>query len=72
MVNAERVKQKIPSLLVDGDTSKRENNNAFFRNRYRLRKFIDQNPQRFNSLFNQLTFILNEIEEELKKTTNKL
>ena len=38
MVNADRVKKKIPSLLVDGDTSKRKNYNAFFRERYRLQK----------------------------------
>jgi hypothetical protein len=39
MVNADRVKKKIPSLLADSDTSKRKNYNAFFRERYRLQQF---------------------------------
>ena len=65
MVNADRVKRKLPSLLVDGDTSKRKNSNAFFRNRYRLRQFIDRNPRRFNSLFNELIGVLKEIDKEL-------
>jgi hypothetical protein len=61
MVNVDRVKRKLPSLLCDGDTSKQENNNQFMRNRYRLQQFIRRNPQRFNCLVNQLCAILDEI-----------
>jgi hypothetical protein len=67
MVNVARVKKKIPSLLVDGDTSERKNNNDFMRNRYRLRQFQKRNPQRFTSLTNQLCAVLSEIDKELEK-----
>lgn len=68
MVNADRVKSKLPSLLCDGDTSKRENNNAFMRNRYRLLQFQKRNPQRFNCLMNNLCAILGKIDKEMAKT----
>ena len=68
MVNTDRVKKKLPSLLVDGDTSKREYNNVFMQNRYRLRQFQRRNPQKFNSLINQLCAILNEIDGGMAKT----
>ena len=65
MVNADRVKRKLPSLLCDGDTTKRENNNAFMRNCYRLQRFKKRNPQRFNTLTNRLLVVLKEIDAEL-------
>ena len=65
MVNADRVKKKLPSLLCNGDTSERENNNAFMRNRYRLRQFQKRNPQRFNCLINQLCALLDKIDMEM-------
>jgi hypothetical protein len=67
VVNADRVKRKLPSLLCDGDTIKRENNNMFMRNRYRLQQFQKRNPQRFNCLMNQLCAILDEIDKEMAK-----
>jgi hypothetical protein len=66
MVNVDRVKRKLPCLLCDGDTGKRENNNTFMRNRYRLQQFIKRNPDRFNTLANELVFVLEKIENELK------
>jgi hypothetical protein len=68
MVNADRVKRKLPSLLCNGDTSKKENKNMFMRNRYRMIQFQKQNPQRFNCLINQFCAILDEIESEMAKT----
>jgi hypothetical protein len=68
MVNADRVKRKLPCLLSDGDTGKRESNNEFMRNRYRLVQFQKRNPRRFNSLTNQLCAILDEIDKEMTKT----
>ena len=38
MMIADRVKHKLPSLLCDGNTSERENNNKFMQNRCRLRQ----------------------------------
>jgi len=65
VVNASRVKKKIPSLLVGGDTTKRKNNKEFMRNRYRLQQFQRRNPERFNNLTNQLTVVLEEIDREI-------
>ena len=68
MVNVDRVKRKLPCLLCDGDTSEQKNNNTYMRNRYRLMQFQKRNPQRFNSLTNQLCDILDEIDREMAKT----
>jgi hypothetical protein len=67
MVNADRVKRKLPCLLCDCDTGKRESNNAFMRNRYWLQQFKSRKPQRFDTLTSELIFILVKIEKEMKK-----
>jgi len=67
MVNMDRVKRKLSSLLCDGDTSERKNNNAFMRNRYRLQQFIKKNPDRFNTLTNELVSVLEKIDNELSR-----
>ena len=69
MVNAARIKRKIPGLLVDGNT-KKTNKSLIMRNRYRLQQFIKRNPDRANTLTNQLIHILKEIDVELEKTCN--
>ena len=71
MVNADRVKRKLPSLLVDGDTSKRKQWNKFMRNRYRLLQLQKRNPERYNTLTIQLLNLLREIDVELKKEVSK-
>jgi hypothetical protein len=63
MVNADRVKRKLPSLLVDGDTSKKANYNKFMRTRYRLSRFKRRNPERFNTLTNKVIADLAELEK---------
>jgi hypothetical protein len=65
LVNVDRLKKKLPSLLCSGDTSKPENNNAFMRNRYRLSQLQKRKSQRFNALLNQLFVALEEIEKEI-------
>jgi hypothetical protein len=69
MVNADRVKRKLPSLHCDGETGKRshKNNDKFMRYRYRLEQFKKRNPERFNTLLNRLIVTLKEIEQEIKK-----
>jgi len=64
MVNVDRVKRRLPSLLCDGNTSKRQNNNAVMQNRYSL-QFKKRNPQKFNTLTNELVFIPAKIEKEI-------
>jgi hypothetical protein len=63
LVNADRVKRKLPSLLVDGDTSKKANYNKFMRTRYRLSRFKRRNPERFNTLTNKVISDLAELEK---------
>ena len=66
MVNANRIKKKLPSLLVDGDTSKQKFQNEFMRNRYWLQQLNKKNPERVNSLVNELVSVLDQIDRELK------
>lgn len=54
MVNADRVKRKLPSLLVDGSTTKKKSWNSFMRYRYRMAKFNKSNPEKFNTLTNRI------------------
>jgi hypothetical protein len=65
MVNANRVKRKLPGLLCDGDTSERKSRNSFMRYRYRLQQLKKRSPQRFDSLTNKLIAVLDEIDREL-------
>jgi hypothetical protein len=66
LVNADRVKRKLPSLLVDGSTTKKKGWNTLMRYRYRITKFKKNNPEKFNTLTNKLIFDLSEFEKELK------
>jgi hypothetical protein len=66
MVNVDRVKGKLPCLLLIGDTGKRETDNEFMRNRYRLKRLQERNPQDFNSLVNQLCLILDLIDQVIQ------
>jgi hypothetical protein len=66
LVNADRVKRKIPSLLV-GNCSNRNKNkkgwNAFMRSRYRLGQFKKRNPEQFNTLTHKVISDLDELEK---------
>jgi hypothetical protein len=66
MVNVDRVKRKLPCLLLDGDTGKRKNNNEFMRNRYRLQQLMKRKSKRTNFLINELVLVLEKIDKELK------
>ena len=60
MVNAKRYERKLPSLLVDGPTTKERNWNSLMRNRYRLQQFKKRKPEQFNSLMVKNLAVLNE------------
>ncbi len=66
MVNADRVKRKLPSLLV-GDCSNRRKKswNKFIRTRSRLSTFKKNNPEKFNTLINRVIADLSELEKEV-------
>lgn len=64
MVDADRVKRKLPSLLVgDCSTNNKESWNAFMRCRYRLGQFKKQHPEKFNSLVNRVIADLSELDK---------
>jgi hypothetical protein len=64
MVNADRVKRKIPSLLVDNCSNRhRESWNKFMKTRARLTKFKTHNPERYNTLVNKVIVDLSEFEK---------
>ena len=44
MVNADRVKQKLPGLLANAKTTKQKAWNEFMRKRYQLRRIQKSNP----------------------------
>ena len=66
MVNADRVKRKLPSLLVDGSTTKKKNWNSLMRNRYLVDRFKKQNPERYTALLNKTVENLNDWKEAIK------
>jgi len=51
MFNADRVKRKIPSLLVDNCSNRQEWGwKAFMRTRYGLERFKRKNPAKYDAL----------------------
>ena len=63
MVNAGRVKRKLPSLLIDGETADKAKWNAHNRIAYQLKQFKKRNPRKFDALTNKLIMVLEEFEE---------
>lgn len=68
MVNADRVKRKLPSLLVDGSTTEKKSWNSLMRYRYRFTQFKRQQPKKFDSITNRILLDL----AELDKAVNEL
>jgi hypothetical protein len=66
MVNAERVKRKLPSLLGAGSTNRKKAWRAFMRYRYRYEQFKKSNSDRCNNLTNKIIADLSELEEAIK------
>ncbi|TFH25551.1 hypothetical protein E4G67_00890 [Candidatus Bathyarchaeota archaeon] len=64
MVDADRVKRKLPSLFVSNCSSRNKKGwNAFMRARYRFGQFKKHNPEKFNTLFNRVIADLSELEK---------
>ena len=68
MVNADRVKRKLPSLLVDDSTTKKKNWNSFMRYRYRFIQFKKRQPEKFNSLTNRVLADLMNLEKAVNNS----
>jgi len=54
MVNADRVKRKLPSLLIEDSTTKKKSWNSLMRYRYRFTQFKKRQPEKFNSITNRI------------------
>lgn len=70
MVNAERVKRKLPSLLVDCSTTKKESWNNLMRYRYQFARFKKRHPEKFNSITNRILLDLADLEKAVNESNN--
>jgi hypothetical protein len=69
MVNADRVKRKLPSLLVDDCSNRHKKDwNKFMRTRNRLSNFKKHNPEKFNTLTNKIIADLDELEKAVSNS----
>jgi hypothetical protein len=70
MVNADRVKRKLPGLLVDDCSNRYKKSwNKFMRTRSRLSKFKKHNPEKFNALTNKIIADLDELEKAVSRSS---
>ncbi|MGO8806611.1 MAG: hypothetical protein ACLQO7_08440 [Candidatus Bathyarchaeia archaeon] len=72
MVNADRVKRKLPSLLIDGNTTEKKSWNSLMRYRYRLSQFKRRNPEKFNSLTNRVLTDLANLEKAVNEQEREI
>ena len=60
-MNADRVRRKLPSLLVDDCSNRHKKGwNKFMRAKAKLSKFKTHNPEKFNTLTNKIIADLTE------------
>jgi hypothetical protein len=69
-LNADRVKRKLPSLLVDGSTTKKKSWNSLMRYRYRFTQFKKRQPEKFNSITNRILLDLTDLEKAVNELNN--
>jgi hypothetical protein len=70
LVNADRVKRKLPSLLVDGSTTKKKSWNSLMRYRYRFIQFKKRQPEKFASIANRIILDLTDLEKAVNESNN--
>ena len=64
LVDADRVKRKLPSLFVSNCSSRNKKGwRAFMRARYRFEQFKKHNPEKFDTLINKVIADLKELEK---------
>ena len=71
LVNADRIKRKLPSLLLDNNTNSPDGWKAFMRYRYHFEQFKRRNPEKFNNLTNRVLVDLVEFEKAVNATDKK-
>ena len=67
-MNAERVKRKLPSLLVDDSTTEKKSWNSLMRYRYRFTQFKKRQPEKFNSITNRILLDLTDLEKAVNNS----
>ena len=70
-MNPDRVKRKLPSLLVDGNTTEKKSWNSLMRYRYRFIQFKKRHPEKFNSITNRILLDLTDLEKAVNEENNK-
>jgi hypothetical protein len=70
-VNADRVKRKLPSLLVDGSTTKKNSWNSLMRYRYRFTQFKKQQPEKYYSITNRILLDLTDLEKAVSEPNSR-
>jgi hypothetical protein len=68
LVNADRVKRKLPSLLIDGSTTEKKSWNTLMRYRYRITQFKRQRPAKYNSITNRILLDLTDLEKAVNES----
>jgi hypothetical protein len=66
-LNADRVKRKLPSLLIDDSTTEKKGWNSLMRYRYRFTQFKKRQPDKFNTLTNRIIVALDELEKAVNE-----
>ena len=72
MVNADRVKRKLPCLLFDKNTNSLDGWKAFMRNRSHFQQFKKRHPDKFSSLTNGVLADLAEFEKAVNEGIKKI
>jgi len=67
LVNADRVKRKLPSLLVEDSTTGKKSWNSLMRYRYRLTQLEKRQPEKFNSITSRILLDLTDLEKAVNE-----
>ena len=70
MVNADRFKRKLPSLLVDDTTTRKKSWNSLMRYRYKFTQFKKRQPEKFNSMTNRILLDLTDLEKAINESND--
>jgi hypothetical protein len=66
-LNADKIKRKLPSLLVDSSTTEKKSWNSLMRYRYRFSRLKKRQPEKFNSITNCILSDLNDLERAVNE-----
>jgi hypothetical protein len=70
LVNAKKVKAKLPALLINRNTSMKENFSAYYRYRYRLKQLHQKQLQKADTTIAQLLAFLVAYEQAMEDAVN--